>query len=148
MKIETATPADIPVLVQFQQSMAQETEGLELDSTIVTRGIKALFEDPAKGSYYVARDGEVISGCLMITYEWSDWRNGTVIWIQSVYIRPEYRRKGLFKSMYRHIQEIVENDNYLYGIRLYVERDNLTAQNVYKAIGMDGNHYHLYEWMK
>ena len=84
----------------------------------------------------------------MITYEWSDWRNGNVYWIQSVYVLPEYRGKGVFKEMYLHIKLSVKETPGLSGIRLYVDKHNHRAQKVYNKIGMDGSHYQLFEWMK
>ncbi len=148
MTINKATPEDIPVLAEFQQKMAMETENLELDSETLHLGIEALFNDPSKGSYFVARDHEKIVACLMLTYEWSDWRNGTVLWIQSVFVIPEFRGTGVFRKLYSHVKEMVKSDQLLRGIRLYVEKENHIAQKVYKAMGMDGEHYQLYEWMK
>jgi len=148
MNIEKAALADIPVLVNFQQQMASETEDLKLNEDILTAGIRQLFADPGKGQYIVVRDQEQAVGCLMITYEWSDWRNGTVIWIQSVYVLPEYRKQGIFRRLYSHIKEMVDTDPQYCGIRLYVEKENHRAQRVYEAMGMNKDHYQLYEWMK
>ncbi len=148
MIIEKATKEDLPVLVGFQQQMALETEDLHLDGETVTEGILELFNDTSKGQYFVVREENQPVGCLMITYEWSDWRNGTVIWIQSVYVHPDHRKKGIFRALYNHIKTMVNSNDDLHGIRLYVEKENLYAQQVYEAIGMDGDHYQLYEWMK
>lgn len=148
MIIEKATKEDLPVLVDFQQQMALETEDLHLDGETVTEGILELFNDTSKGQYFVVREENQPVGCLMITYEWSDWRNGTVIWIQSVYVHPDHRKKGIFRALYNHIKTMVNSNDDLHGIRLYVEKENLYAQQVYEAIGMDGDHYQLYEWMK
>lgn len=128
--------------------MARETEGLTLNEDILDQGLDAILSDPSKGRYFVAEsEGEII-GCLMLTPEWSDWRNGTVWWIQSVYVVSEFRRKGVYRILYEHVKSwVLSNDNYR-GIRLYVEKDNLVAQEVYKAMGMDGEHYKLFEWMK
>jgi ribosomal protein S18 acetylase RimI-like enzyme len=148
MTINKATPKEIPILAEFQQKMAMETENLQLDSETLHSGIEALFNDPSKGSYFVVRDHTKTIGCLMLTYEWSDWRNGTVVWIQSVYVLPEYRGKGVFRMLYTHVQQLVHANPSLRGIRLYVEKENHIAQKVYQAMGMDGEHYQLYEWMK
>ena len=139
---------DVPAIIDFQLAMARETEELELDHDILTRGVHALFDDPALGRYYVAEvDGEVI-GSLMITYEWSDWRNGMVWWIQSVYVMPSFRRRGIYAGLYAHIKTIVEPDPSVRGIRLYVDNRNAAAQQVYARLGMEGEHYRVFEWMK
>lgn len=146
--IRKATKADIEVLILFQQAMALETESIELDSEIVRQGIDALFDDPSKGKYIVIGLDGVLAGCLMLTYEWSDWRNGTVLWIQSVYIEPQHRGKGLYKLLYNFVKNEVSSDNSLKGIRLYVDKRNTTAQKVYETLGMNGEHYQVYEWME
>ena len=148
MIIEKATPSDLQTLVTFQAEMALETEELKLSRDKLTAGITALFDDPSKGSYFVARENQTTMGCLMITYEWSDWRNGTVLWIQSVYVAPEFRGKGIYRKLYEYIQEMVRNRGDLAGIRLYVDQSNHSAQKVYERLGMNGDHYQLYEWMK
>ncbi len=135
-------------IVEFQLRMAMETEELELDRETVRLGVEAVFDDPAKGQYWVAEcSGQVVGGLLTVP-EWSDWRNGTVLWIHSVYVVPEARRKGVFRSLYGHLKERVEASPELKGLRLYVEKENTRAQEVYENMGMDGNHYRLYEWMK
>ena len=146
--VREATIYDIPVLVAFQKNMARETENIILDAAVVTTGIQKMFEDPAKGKYYVAtHDGQVV-GCLMTTYEWSDWRNGNVLWIQSVYIDQAHRGKNVYRKLYEHIQKMVLSDINLRGIRLYVDKSNKAAQAVYEKLGMNGEHYQVYEWMK
>ena len=143
-----ATPADVPAIIDFQLAMARETENLELDRGILTRGVNALFTDPSLGRYYIAeQDGEAI-GSLMITYEWSDWRSGMVWWIQSVYVVPEYRRRGVYAGLYAHVKAFVEPDPSIRGIRLYVDNRNSSAQQVYARLGMEGEHYRVFEWMK
>ena len=148
MTVYEANPEDILILAEFQQKMALETENLHLDSETLHAGIGEMFNDPSKGSYFVVRDHTKTVGCLMLTYEWSDWRNGTVLWIQSVYVLPEYRGKGVFRMLYKHVQHLVDTNPALRGIRLYVEKENHIAQKVYQAMGMDGEHYQLFEWMK
>ncbi|MCU0419015.1 MAG: GNAT family N-acetyltransferase [Cyclobacteriaceae bacterium] len=148
MHIRQGIAHDIPVLAAFQKNMASETEGLTLDENILRQGLQALFSDPSKGHYYVAEDAGVVIGCLMVTYEWSDWRNGTVLWIQSVYIAPGYRGRGVYGQLYAHVQAQVRTEPGYRGIRLYVDKTNKTAQGVYEKLGMNGEHYQMYEWMK
>jgi GNAT superfamily N-acetyltransferase len=145
--IRLAKQEDSRYIIGFQQQMAMETEGVKLDATILTEGLNRLFEDPAKGKYYIAEDtGEVI-GCLMTTYEWSEWRCGNVLWIQSVYITPSHRGKGVFKTMYEYIKGLVTPESGYRGIRLYVDKTNVAAQKVYEKLGMNGEHYQVFEWM-
>jgi len=147
ISIRPAVQDDVKHIINFQQKMAMETENVQLDPNIVAEGLKRMFEDPAKGKYYVAEgDGQVI-GCLMTTFEWSEWRCGTILWIQSVYIMPAYRSKGVFKNMYEYVKSLVTPDSELRGIRLYVDKTNLAAQRVYEKLGMNGEHYQVYEWM-
>ena len=128
--------------------MALETENLILDSKTIKEGVTAVFSDPSKGYYFVAEENGKVIGSLLTTFEWSDWRNGTVLWIQSVYVLPEHRKKGVYRILYSHIKSMVEQDNNLKGIRLYAEKSNTTAQIVYKAMEMTDEHYLLYEWLK
>lgn len=145
--IRKAKIADIPTLVDFQKRLAMETENLELDEVILTKGMHALFNDPSKGFYVVAVDDDLIVGCHMITYEWSDWRNGTVWWLQSVYVLQAYRKKGVFKLMFDRIRQQAEQTAGVSGLRLYVDKTNTRAQKVYHAMGMNGEHYAVYELM-
>lgn len=148
MIIRQADLNDASDIVDFQLAMAWETERLRLDAPTVIKGVAAVFNDPSKGIYYVAeRDGQVL-GSLLTTFEWSDWRNGTVLWIQSVYVRPEFRKKSIFSKLYRHIQEKVVSNTGLRGIRLYADKTNTLAQGVYEHLGMTAEHYQMYEWMK
>lgn len=150
MEIRTreADVTDAGDIAAFQRAMARETEEVELDAAVVDRGVRAVFEDPARGRYFVAEgDGKVIAS-LLITYEWSDWRNGNVWWIQSVYVRPEFRRRGVYALMYEYVKGIATADPNIRGIRLYVDRRNAPAQDVYRRCGMDGEHYLVFEWMK
>jgi len=147
----TVRPAvldDAQWIIEFQLKMALETENIALDFHTVTQGVHRVFEDPTKGAYYVAVDDQKVVGSLMTTYEWSDWRCGTVIWIQSVYITAEYRGQGVYKKMYSHIQQMITPESGYRGIRLYVDKTNLPAQQVYEKLGMNGEHYQVYEWMK
>lgn len=148
LKIRPGLLFDIQTIAEFQLMMAQETEKLELDLATVLKGVGAVIDDPTKGKYWVAEsEGEVV-GCLLTIPEWSDWRNGTVLWIHSVYVIPSYRRRGVFKSLYLHVKEMVSVEKDLRGIRLYVDKSNREAQVVYESLGMSGDHYHLLEWMK
>lgn len=146
--IREAVAADAAAIVEFQILMARETEDFELHQPTVQKGVEAVFDDPSKGRYYVAEiDGKVIAS-LLTTYEWSDWRNGTVLWVQSVFVVSEFRKKGVFSSIYRHVKKQVEEDESLKGIRLYVEQNNRRAQAVYEKAGMTAEHYQMYEWLK
>ena len=148
IKVKEALEVHARGIVEFQIAMAMETENIQLDRNRVKKGVDAVFQDVTRGKYYVALDGDKLIASLMITYEWSDWRNGNVYWIQSVYVLSEYRGKGVFKKMYSHIKDSVKNTPGLSGIRLYVDKSNHRAQKVYNKIGMDGSHYQLFEWMK
>ena len=146
--IREATTKDIPAIIDFQQKMAWETERVTLDPAVLTEGVKNLFRDVNRGKYYVAEEGGAIVGSLMTTYEWSDWRNGTVLWIQSVYIIESHRGKGIYKQLYEYIQQLVKKSPDLRGVRLYVDKTNKPAQQVYEKLGMNGEHYQVFEWMK
>ena len=140
---------DIDTIADFQVKMAFETEnGLKLDPPTVVKGVTAVMDDPSKGKYWLAEvDGQVV-GCLLTVPEWSDWRNGTVLWIHSVYVHENFRKHGVYKALYAHLKTMVEESPDLRGLRLYVDKTNLKAQKVYEALGMSGEHYHLFEWMK
>jgi ribosomal protein S18 acetylase RimI-like enzyme len=139
---------DIQVIADYQVKMAWETEQMKLDPPTVEKGVSAIFDDPSKGKYWLAEvSGEVV-GCLLTVPEWSDWRNGTVLWIHSVYVKPEMRKEGIYRKLYSHLKEMVQASKDLRGLRLYVDKTNHTAQKVYESLGMSGEHYHLFEWMK
>jgi GNAT superfamily N-acetyltransferase len=148
IRYREATPIDVPAIVDFQLAMALETEDLELDRGVLTGGVQAVFDDPSRGRYFLAQSDETVIASLMITYEWSDWRNGNVWWIQSVYVRPEFRKQGVYAGLYAHVQRLVQAGDSLRGIRLYVDRRNVPAQKVYTKLGMNGEHYQVFEWMK
>lgn len=148
MIIRQATDSDSEDIVEFQLHMAWETEQCLLDKPTVNKGVKSVFEDPAKGIYYVAEINGRVAGSLLTTYEWSDWRNGTVLWIQSVYVRPEYRKQSVFSHLYKHIQEKVKTNTDLRGIRLYADKTNIPAHSAYEHLGMTAEHYQMFEWMK
>jgi ribosomal protein S18 acetylase RimI-like enzyme len=148
MQVRLATPQDAPVLVEFNAAMALETEQKELLPDVIGAGVHSLLGNPAAGFYVVAESEERVVGSLMITKEWSDWRNGTFWWIQSVYVRPEFRRQGVYKRLYRHVQERAANDPAVCGFRLYVERENARAQATYQALGMKETRYLVFEALK
>lgn len=144
--IRRAILSDAPIIIDFQKKMAWETESLNLGDETLTKGVTAVFADPSKGQYYVAdADGEIV-GSLLITYEWSDWRNTNIWWIQSVYVISGFRRKGVFRSMYSYIKNEVRQKG-IAGLRLYVETNNIPAQKTYKALRMDNEHYMFFEWL-
>lgn len=148
IKIRPGLLFDIPVISEYQIKMAFETENMKLDPPTVELGVSAVFDDPSKGKYWLAEvNGEVV-GCLLTVPEWSDWRNGTVLWIHSVYVHPDFRKHGIYRKLYSHLKEMVETSKELRGLRLYVDKSNDKAQKVYEALGMSGEHYHLYEWLK
>lgn len=150
MKIEIreAIVNDQETIVNFQMVMAMETEDLNLDREVLSKGVRAVLEDSSKARYFIAEgDGKAL-GMLMITTEWSDWRNRWVWWIQSVYTAPECRKQGIYKLLYEHVKEIVIKSEDIGGIRLYVDKRNIKAQNVYTNLGMNGDHYSTFEWMK
>jgi GNAT superfamily N-acetyltransferase len=146
--IRKASHADIETIAQFQADMAMETESLTLDPAVLHKGVRAVVDDESKGCYYVFVCDSKIIASLLITYEWSDWRNLTVYWLQSVYVLKEFRRQGIFSRMYEFVKSLAINDQGIAGIRLYVDKMNLRAQKVYENAGMNGNHYTTFEWMK
>lgn len=148
IRIRKGMYTDTNTITQFQIAMALETENFELDPRTVNQGVAAVLNNEQLGRYYVAESAGQVLGSLLTTYEWSDWRNGMILWIQSVYIRPEYRKMGVYTQLYRFIHDQVERDSGLCGIRLYVDKTNIPAQNVYARLGMNGEHYRVFEWMK
>jgi GNAT superfamily N-acetyltransferase len=128
--------------------LAEESEGVKLEATVLQKGMLSMFSDASKGFYNVAEDEGEIVGCHMVTYEWSDWRNGWVYWLQSVYVRESHRNKGVFRIMYNNLTESIRTDPDVIGLRLYVDKSNSRAQQVYSAMGMNGEHYTVFEWMK
>jgi ribosomal protein S18 acetylase RimI-like enzyme len=146
--IQKALSVHIDILIDFQQRLAYESEEVTLDSSTLRKGMEAMFADPGKGLYYIASDGDEVVGCHMITYEWSDWKNGMVWWLQSVYVKESHRKKGIFKMMYDNVISMIKKDPNLIALRLYVDKSNERAMKVYSAMGMDGSHYTVYEWIK
>jgi len=148
MIVRKATLKDIDSIIDFQLRMAHETEGIELDVQTLKIGVSAVLNDQKKGQYYVAEIDAYVVSSLLTTFEWSDWRNGTILWIQSVYVLPNFRRKGVYRNMYSHIKSLVLNDKNLCGIRLYADKSNSAAQKTYQILGMSPDHYVTFEWLK
>ncbi len=139
---------DIEVIIDFQLRMAKETEGLVLDRDRLSRGVKAVFDDKSKGTYYIAEEAGRAVGIILTIPEWSDWRDGTVLWIHSLYVVPEARNKGVCTKLYEYLRQRVEDSDELMGLRLYVDKNNTGAQKVYESLGMNKDHYVMYEWLK
>ena len=145
MNIRIAHREDTDALIEFNHAMALETEGKMLERETLRPGVEAVFSDEKKGFYVVATDDDTILGGLMVTYEWSDWRNAWFWWIQSVFIKPEARGQGLYSRMYGFVKERAAEAGNVCGFRLYVENDNFHAMKVYDAVGMHASHYLMYE---
>ncbi len=145
IQIRKAKKADAEILAYFNTTMAWETENRELFQPVVKAGVENLISHPEYGFYILAEIEGEVAGTLMITSEWSDWRNGLFWWIQSVYVLPEYRRQGVFKRLYRYAESLARQQSEVCGLRLYVDRQNHSAQQTYRSMGMQATHYDLYE---
>lgn len=144
--LRPARTEDLELLVEGNRAMAEETEGLALDLERLRPGVAAVLADPARGTYFIWEvEGRAVAQ-LLVTYEWSDWRNAWVWWIQSVFVAPEHRRRGYYRSLYEAVKARAQAEDAA-GLRLYVERENTRAQSTYAALGMDGEHYRLFEAM-
>ena len=143
--IREARRTDIETLVSFNSAMAMESEGKSLDLATLTGGTSAVFDDPQKGFYLVAEVGGSVVGSLLVVEEWSDWRNSTFWWVQSVYVRPDWRRKGVYRTLHDWVHQAARARPDVCGIRLYVDQDNLPAQATYTSLGMSKSHYDLFE---
>jgi GNAT superfamily N-acetyltransferase len=138
----------VDFIASSQVAMAKETEDYALDLVTVTKGVQKVIETPSLGCYYVAlEDGRPIA-CLLTVPEWSDWRNSTVLWIHSVYVVPESRKRGVYKVMYTYLKDMVTSNPDFAGLRLYVDKRNTSALEVYHNLGMESHHYDLCEWLK
>lgn len=146
MNIRLAKKEDTAALVDFNQAMALETEGKQLDELVLQSGVRAVLDSADKGFYAVAEnaDGQIVGG-LLVTFEWSDWRNSWFWWIQSVYILPEMRGKKIYSLLYNFVKETARERRDVCGFRLYVERENARAQAIYEKLGMEASHYLMYE---
>lgn len=145
LTIRRATAADEAVLVAFNAAIAWETEHKRLDPPTLAAGVRAVLADSARGFYTVAESGGAVVGQMMITFEWSDWRNGWFWWIQSVYVHADARRGGVFRALYRAIADRAAADPSVIGLRLYFERDNVRAQETYRSMGMSDTSYGMME---
>ncbi len=146
--IRKATLEDLETIVKFNYNLAKETEDKELNLEILSNGVKAMIEDSSKGQYYVYEINGRVVGQIMFTYEWSDWRNGMFLWVQSVYVDSEYRKKGIYKKLYHNVKNICDNNDGIAGIRLYVEKENINAKATYESLGMSECNYNMYEYEK
>ena len=148
MDIRIAAKEDAAAMVEFNQAMAMETEGKQLSEDVLSKGVSSVFDDPQKGFYVVADDGVRIIGGLMVTFEWSDWRNGWFWYVQSVYVRPEARGKKIYSRLYQFVKERAAAQGNVCGFRLYVEKENKRAQAVYKKLGMEETYYLMFEELR
>jgi len=142
--VRAAHATDLESLAAFNAAMAIETENKTLVPETLRAGVARILAEPARGFYLVAEVDGVVAGCLMVTFEWSDWRNGDWWWLQSVYVVPEQRRHGIFRALYAEVERRAAEHADVVGIRLYVERDNGRAQRTYAALGMREDHYRMY----
>jgi len=146
-QVRDATPTDIETIVAFNRAMARETEGKDLAVEVLLPGVRTVIANSTLGRYFVACHGAELVGQLMITTEWSDWRNGQIWWIQSVYVRPDHRRRGVFRALYRHAEQVARTTPGVVGLRLYVEHNNAVAQRAYESLGMQDAGYLVFETM-
>jgi GNAT superfamily N-acetyltransferase len=136
---------DAPVIADFNLRLAAETEQLRLDPATVNTGVAAILGDATKGIYFVAMVDGQVAGQLMITYEWSDWRNGNIWWIQSVYVRNDFRRLGIFRALFQYLEKLARENPGVCGIRLYMHDANARARQSYEKLGMTRTHYEIFE---
>lgn len=139
-----ATLEDLDIIVQFQMDMAFESEGTILNKNSLEKGVGAALKDADRGRYLVAKVKEEVVGSLMLTREWSDWNNCWYLWVQSVYVVPTHRGKGIYTAMYQKVKDIAREEG-IRQIRLYVDKDNTNAQRVYNQLGMAECHYLMFE---
>lgn len=145
MKIRKARRTDCALIADFNSRLAWETETLRLDPQTIQRGVRAVLNEARTGTYFVAEHEGAVIGQLLITYEWSDWRNGNFWWIQSVYVAAEHRQAGVFRALFAHIQQLAQSRRDVCGLRLYVEENNDRAQHTYAKLGMTKTHYQIFE---
>ena len=144
-QVRDARPEDAALIADFNRAMAHETESLELDAATLRAGVDAVLAEPAHGFYLVARDTDGVAGALLVTREWSDWRNGCFWWIQSVYVVPRARRRGAFRALHAEVRRRARADGGVCGVRLYVASDNGAAKRTYAALGMRERAYAIFE---
>ena len=145
VRARPARPDDVSLMARWAEAMAFETEDKQLNPNTVGRGILAALEDPARSQYFIAEIAGEPVGTLMLTYEWSDWRCAWWWWIQSVYVAPGHRRKGVYRALYAHVLALAKAQDDVCGLRLYVERENINAQRTYEFLGMLDAGYRMYE---
>lgn len=145
MNVRQAESPDAPVIADFNLRLAEETEQLRLDPARVRAGVAAVLSDPAKGLYFVAEIDGVIAGQVMITYEWTDWRNGLIWWLQSVYVRPEWRGRGVFRALFDHLKQLARARPDVCSLRLYLHAENARARLAYERLGMKPTKYEVFE---
>ena len=145
ISIRSARPDDVSLMARWAEAMALETEQKQLDPKTVSRGVLTALQDPARGQYFMAQVAGEPVGTLMLTYEWSDWRCAWWWWVQSVYVAPEHRRKGVYRALYGHVLVLAKARDDVCGLRLYVERENVEAQRTYELLGMLDAGYRMYE---
>lgn len=143
--VRPAHEEDLDDLVEFNRELALETEDRELSVETLRSGVRGLLARPQYGFYLVAQNGDTVAGGLLVTFEWSDWRNGVYWWVQSVYVRPAYRGRGVYRALYSAVKARAAAQPEVRGCRLYVEQDNLRAQTVYEKLGMKATGYQVYE---
>jgi ribosomal protein S18 acetylase RimI-like enzyme len=142
--IRDARPTDAASIAVFMIRMAMETENLRLDPNVVASGVRHVFEDASRGRYFVAEADGIVIACLLVTHEWSDWRDGDMWWIQSVYVHPDYRRRGVFRALHQHVRSQAIHAN-VATLRLYVDKSNDRAKSTYTSLGMQLSHYEIME---
>ena len=145
VRIRPAVPDDTPTIIAFNLGLAEESERRQLDRGVLERGVRALLGDPSRGRYFLAECEDTPVGQIMLTQEWSDWRNGMFWWIQSVYVHPDWRARGVFKALFAHVDALSRRAEEVCGLRLYVERDNARAQEAYRRCGLATTDYILME---
>ena len=145
IEIRQASVADVATIADFNIALCRETEGRDLDPTTVREGVGRFVSEPARGRYFLALIGGEVAGQTAHTFEWSDWRNGEIWWIQSVYVHPLHRGRGVFRALFTHIKELGENDTECCGIRLYMERENDSARKTYRCLGLSETCYEVLE---
>lgn len=146
LTIRRATPSDWPTLVRFNLGLAKESEGKDLDEATLIAGVRAVLTDPQKGFYTIAESNGEPVGQMMVTFEWSDWRNGLFWWLQSVYVREDARQQGVVRALFEHLKMKAAADAMVIGFRLYVNKTNVRGQQVYRALGMVEEGYELMTW--
>jgi GNAT superfamily N-acetyltransferase len=145
LRIRDARGSDLEFIIRANSGLAVESEGVTLDPALLGPGVAAVFEDPARGRYFIAESGDRPVGQMMLTFEWSDWRNGVFWWIQSVFVEPSHRRKGVFSKLYRHVSELAAASPEVCGLRLYVDRSNSNARSIYRHLGLYESNYEVME---